>query len=262
MAKRLQDVVLMIVLVVVVVAVPGVCADNGLFPFCKSMAGDRKLPRPWGFGMTLHQQDQDYSLGRLDVDIPVDLALAQDVDVENTVGEANLKVDLWLLPFLNVFGLLGRIEGETTVNLTPFFSDLSIEYDGVVYGAGVTCAGGVGRYFGSLTAAYTDTSLDTRDSSVEAWVISPKVGMTAHARGGHPIVFWVGAMYQDADEEHEGQITVPVFGQVRYDVLLEEKAPWNYLVGLSTAVGECVSIELEGGVGDRTQLTGSVGWRF
>ena len=262
MTKRLRNVALIIVLVMAAMGVSGVRADTGLFPLCKSMAGDRELPRPWGVGITLHQQDQDYSLGRLDVDIPVDLALAQDVDVENTVGEANLKVDLWLLPFLNVFGLLGRIDGETTVNLTPFFSDLSIEYAGVVYGAGVTCAGGVGRYFGSLTATYTDTSLDASDSSVEAWVVSPKVGMTAHARGGHPIVFWVGAMYQEADEEHEGQITVPVFGPVRYDVLLEEKEPWNYLVGLSTAVGEHVSIELEGGVGDRTQLTGSIGWRF
>ena len=259
MASRLRNVVLTMVLVV---SVTSVAAAEGLFPLCKSMAGDRQLPLPWGVGITLHQQDQDYDLGRLAIDIPVDLSLAQDVKVENTVGEANLKLDLWLLPFLNVFGLLGRIEGETTVNLAPFFSDLAVEYDGVVYGAGVTCAAGVGRYFGSLTATYTDTSLDTSDSSVEAWVLSPKVGMTAHARGGHPIVFWVGAMYQEAEEEHEGQITVPVFGDVSYDVLLEEKEPWNYLVGLSTALGEHMSLELEGGLGGRTQLTGSLGWRF
>lgn len=259
MTRRMQNVVLTIVLVGVA---SSVWADGGVFPLGKSMAGERALPLPWGIGITLHQQDQDYSLGRLTVDIPVDLSLAQDVQVENTVGEANLKVDLWLLPFLNIFGLLGRIDGETTVNLAPFFSDLSIEYDGVVYGVGVTCASGVGRYFGSLTATYTDTSLDASDSSIEAWILSPKVGMTAHARGGHPIVFWVGAMYQSADEEHEGQITVPVFGDVRYDVLLHEKEPWNYLVGLSTSVGDHVSIELEGGMGDRTQLTGSIGWRF
>jgi len=262
MAKRLRGSVFALVLFAMLGTAVGAQASDGLFPLGKSMAGDRQLPLPWGIGLTLHQQDQDYSLARLDIDIPIDLGLVEDVEVENTVGEANLKLDLWLLPFLNVFGLVGRIEGETTVNLAPFFSDLAVEYDGVVYGAGVTCAAGVGRYFGSLTATYTDTSLDTSDSSVEAWILSPKVGMRAHARGGHPIVFWVGAMYQQADEEHQGQVTVPVFGDVRYDVLLEEEEPWNYLVGLSTSVGEHVSIELEGGMGDRTQLTGSLGWRF
>ena len=129
MEGRLRNVVLMMVLAA---SVTSVAAAEGLFPLGKSMAGDRQLPLPWGIGLTLHQQDQDYSLSRLDIDIPVDLSLVQDVEVENTVGEANLKLDLWLLPFLNVFGLVGRIEGETTVNLAPFFSDLAVEYDGVV----------------------------------------------------------------------------------------------------------------------------------
>ena len=237
-------------------------AGDAIFPLAKSMAGDRPLPLPWGIGVTLHQQDQNYALGRLDIDIPIDLALAQDVEVENTVGEANLKFDLWLLPFLNVFGLLGRIEGETTVDVTPLISDLTVEYEGVVYGAGITCAAGVGRYFGSLTATYTDTSLDASDSSVDAWVVTPRIGLTAHARGGHPVVFWIGAMYQSADEAHQGRLTVPVFGEVNYDVLLEEEEPWNTLVGLSTALSDHMSIELEGGFGDRTQLTASLGWRF
>ena len=240
------------------------CAEDvRLLPFGKSLAGAHELPLPFGVSVTLHKQDQDYKLRSLTVNLPlVDNSLLQNLAVKNSTGEANLKLDVWVLPFLNVFGLVGRIEGETKVAVQPVISDLTIDYEGIVYGAGVTAAGGVGRYFASLTAIYTDTSLDATDSSVTAWVLAPRVGGTFATRRGQALTCWIGAMYQQADEQHEGAIGLPGFGDVQYAVELEDKDPWNATLGASTVIHDRLSLELEVGAGGRTQTTGSLTWRF
>lgn len=85
------------------------------------------------------------------------LAIVVDSEIENV----DLKVDVWLLPFLNVFGIYGRIDGRTTVDLSntgvllpPDFQRLNIAYDGDVYGGGVVLAVGGDRWFASLTGTF------------------------------------------------------------------------------------------------------------
>ncbi len=253
----------MVLVAVLAGAVRPATGEDRLLPLGKSMAGGAALPLPYGVGVTLHKQDQDYALKSLAIDLPaLDGALLRNLSVENSTGEANLKLDAWLLPFLNVFALIGRIEGETKVSVPPLIANLTIEYEGVVYGAGMTAAAGVGRWFAALTAICTDTSLDMSDSTVRAWVLNPRVGGTVATRRGSEVTCWLGAMYQRADEEHEGRIDVPGLGTVAYDVELEADEPWNMTAGLSTALSKRVSLELELGFLGRTQATGSLGWRF
>jgi hypothetical protein len=241
----------------------GQAEEARLLPFGKALAGDAALPLPYGLTVTLHKQDQDYRLKSLDVNIPLlDAALLGNLSVKNETGEANLKLDVWLLPFLNVFGLVGRIDGETEVAVPPVIADLTIDYEGIVYGAGLTVAGGIGRYFASFTALYTDTSLRESDSAVTAWVLSPRVGRTFTTRRDRALTCWLGAMYQRADERHAGTIELPGFGPVRYDVVLEDDDPWNVTLGAATDIHEQLSIELEVGAGGRSQATGSLVWRF
>ena len=233
---------------------------SGLFPLGKSWVGDRELPRPFGVGINYHYQKQNYDLIRLSVTLP-SISLppveAADLKVDNWVREIHLTADLWLLPFLNLFGLIGRIDGETKVIVEPPFDDFMLEYNGVVYGGGANLAMGLGRFFSSLSGIYTQTDLDLSDSSTDAWVLTPKFGM--HGRRG---AFWVGTMYQEIDERHKGKATIPVLGDVDFDVELDEKDSWSYLAGVRTKFRQHWGMDLEGSVGNRKQMTAFCSYRF
>ncbi|MCX7591196.1 MAG: hypothetical protein N2255_06160 [Kiritimatiellae bacterium] len=256
-------------------ALAAVCAgeeQNRLLPFGKERAGDQKLPLPFGIGLTVHRQNQGYAIRKLNLQfetgIPgMDLSQVSGVEVDNELLEVDGQFDIWILPFLNLFALVGNIEGETSVGgpvVESFLGNsLLVEYEGIVYGCGATLAGAWKRLFASLTYTYTDTNLDQETSSVRAWVLTPKIGL-ANERGA----IWVGAMYQAAEEQQRGRrlinllFPVPAPVRIEYDVELEQKQAWNYLGGICTTLGEHWQIQLEGGFGERKQATLSTTYRF
>ena len=243
---------------------------SSYLPLGREWAGDRELPKPLGGGLTVHYQEQGYQISTLSVDLAVPAPLidlnallqTSELDIENEVYEVNLAFDAWVLPFFNVFGLLGYIDGETTVDVSvpPENIQLNIEYSGIMYGVGCVLAGGWDPFFGTLTAAITETDLDVSTSSVKAWMVSPKAGINTGIGA-----FWLGVMYQEAEEEHTGEATVTMFGNtlpVSYDATLEQDEPWNYVAGFSTVLGECLEVSIEGGLGDRKQATVTTKFRF
>jgi hypothetical protein len=218
---------------------------------------DSRLPAPIGVGINVYHQSQGYDLSSLRVNVlPGDLAALEGIAIENDITEINVKLDYWLMPFLNVFGIVGNVDGETDVD-TELIPGLSVEYEGVVYGGGVTFAGGWEDYFITFTALLTETELDTSTSTVSAWILSPKVGMA-----GRYGAVWIGAMYQEVDEQHEGNIVVPIYDSVDYKVEFEQKESWNGSVGLTTGIGRNWQIDLEGGFGDRMHASVSTTYRF
>lgn len=222
------------------------------------------MPLPFGLGVTLFQQQQDYdvdtgvvSLGG--VIIPLDMV--PGVGIQSDLTEINLRLDQWVLPYFNVFGLVGVIDGTTRVNapldvvMGPGAGTvpLDLEYDGLVLGGGATLAVGTAAFFGTLTATYTVTDLDISDSSITAITLSPKVGYVLEDLGeDKALTFWVGAMMQEVQENQAGSIVLPVLGGlVMYDVELKEQDAWNGLAGLSLHASKEWSLELEAGFGTR-----------
>jgi len=117
---------------------------SAMFPLGRSLAGGRQLPPPYGIGLTLYRQTQDYELAYLKMDLPVDPALTSGVDIKNLTDEMNLQFDFWLLPFININVVLGRVEGTSDFNLGPPINTLEFDYEGIVYGTGVTVGRGDG----------------------------------------------------------------------------------------------------------------------
>ncbi|MBT8072510.1 MAG: hypothetical protein HKP21_02285, partial [Xanthomonadales bacterium] len=94
-------------------------AEGGL-PFMKDIAGDRDLPRAWGIGFDFFTMDQDYDIKDLQFALPgVSIVDPSKIDVTNEVQHLDFKADAWLLPFLNVFGVIGRVEIDTLVDFSP-----------------------------------------------------------------------------------------------------------------------------------------------
>jgi hypothetical protein len=240
-------------------------ADSGL-PFMRDMVGDRELPLPFGVGFDIFTLDQGYDIDALSFTLPgVSLSDPSVIDVRNEVQHADLKFDVWLLPFLNVFAIYGHIEGDTLVDLSRVPAQLPIplgalpvEYSGQVYGGGATLAYGGERWFASLTGTYADTDLSGDfDSSVESLTWQPKVGVL-----WKEWAFWVGGLYLDADERHRGVFQFPGLGAIPFDVSLTESDAFNYTIGARYAFGRYAEATLELGGGDRDTTLFNFAWRF
>jgi hypothetical protein len=233
-------------------------------PFAADLAGGKELPLPWGIGFTYYDLSQDYAIDRLALGIPGFDNLPLDrLEIDNEISSYTLKFDVWLLPFLNAFGIVGQIDGETDVDFRPLplpipLSQVEIEYDGDVYGGGITLAGGGEVWFVSATTIFTETSLDGDfESAVQSLVVMPRVGL--YNRLGS---VWVGAMYLETEENHRGVVDLPFLGPVPFEVDLVQEDDWNTLVGAQAHLGEHWDLELEAGFGDRETLSGTVTFRF
>ncbi len=232
----------------------------------KDLVAGKTFPLPFGIGVTYFAQDQDYRIDKLTLGVPgLPPIPTQFLKIENSIDEINAKFDAWLLPYLNVFGIAGHLNGDTKVDLSALpvplplpFTSLKINYDGEVYGVGVTLAGGTDHFFGSVTGIATNTQLSGDfDSSASAKVLTPRVG-AYNDRGA----IYAGAMYQKAEESHKGNIVLPFLGPVPFAVDLSQKDDWNWIAGGSWAFRPDWTLELEGGFGDRSHLNAAVTWRF
>jgi hypothetical protein len=224
-----------------------------------------EIPNPLGLGLTFYNQTQPYEIETLELDFPgLDPALLEGFAVDNETTSYHLRLDYWLLPFLNIFGLVGEIDSRTTVSLEGLdiglpvpINDLKVDIDGTVYGVGVVLAVGGEGWFATVAYDYTETDLDVATSSVKAQVLTPKIGLRL-SRGA----IWIGAMYQTAEEEHEGTFDLPFVGPIPFHVTLREAEPWNYVIGGTAGLGEHWVVILQGGFGDRNSALATIEYRF
>jgi hypothetical protein len=246
--------------------------------FGKQMAGDRKLPRMFGVGIDYFNMKQPYQIDGLSFTPPPTFPLppianVNAIIVENEVEHIDIKLDVWLLPFLNVFGIYGQIDGETTVDLRnvgvplpPGFEILNIDYDGDVYGGGIVLAVGGDKWFASLTGTFTDTSLDgSFQSSVEATAVQPRFGI----RATENTEFWIGGYFIDAEEKHSGTINLdlgslgPGFPiPIDFAVDLSQQEDFNFSIGLHTMFSDGWEATVEIGGTDRDTVLANLTYRF
>jgi len=240
--------------------------SNGIFPLWKSLAKGKELPSPFGFGVNLYSQNQTFSFLEFSFFVPdfnMSAMLPQDLEIENQITERNLKVDLWVLPFVNVFGILGEINGKTIVDYEFLDDKIRMNYKGIVYGSGITMAGGYEPYFISLTAAFSNTKLDNSESSAKAWIFTPKIGITMSGwKMIKDLNIWVGAMYQQSEEQHSGSMNILNSIHVQYDVTLQQKNAWNSMAGVLVSFTSDFHLELEHGIGDRKHTLASLIYRL
>ena len=254
-------------------------------PLGKSLAAGHELPLPLGISANVFFLEQDMEAQSIAIDIPPlplptgPLQLppglpAESAKLESRATSTTAKIDAWVLPFLNVYGVVGFVDGETnaselSVKNSPLLDGLlppsfPLAYSGPVYGGGVTLAAGYNQFFASVDANYTESDLDIGDSTIEAFVISPRVGITGEL-GGLNGSLYVGAMYQDVDENQNGTVNFPIGGNpvpVGYDVISEAEEQWNYLVGANLKASESWNYGIEVGFSERTHVMATLNYRF
>jgi len=238
------------------------------------------LPRPFGISFGYVHQDQPFDVNEvfvngIDVKTP---GLAVVNEVQNEESTWILRLDAWILPFWNVYGLLGRTEGQAIgplqINLEPVFplicglpgnncaidTTFDIKYKADVVGWGTTVAGGYKDFFGMIDYNRTTADLDISITDAKATVISSRIGWNGKM-GGFTGVLWVGAMYQDIAQVLDLQIDI---GDNTLDVSIDQsaQAPWNYLIGGQWDVSRSFSVLAEFGFGKRKSQMLNLTYRF
>lgn len=117
-------------------------------------------------------------------------------DVKATAYNINFRPDIWVLPFLNVYGIVGKSWTKSDVKITyPVSFNAVAELEGMSFGVGMTFAGGFGHYFTVLDWNNTWSYMSNFDEPVRARVLSPRIGRTFKLKKEESNYgIWVGAM--------------------------------------------------------------------
>ena len=240
--------------------------DN-LFPIWGRKAVERgfDLPKPLGINVLYAWMDQGIDITNLGLstnDNPT-----QPVDFigfgtnTSTVSTASGRLDLWLFPFLSVYGFGGKVWTNTTVELVqPVAFTSSVDQTGSTLGIGMTGAFGFKRNFVSADVNWSWTKLEKLADPVNGRLLSLRFGRAFKVGGNKRAALWVGTMNQKLGTETQGSIrldeVVPpeTVDQIRDQLENVEDSDWYQDLGpvQQALVDQVVDKLLTGDAGDLT----------
>nr|WP_252728660.1 MULTISPECIES: hypothetical protein [unclassified Providencia] len=261
------------------------------------------LPEPFGVSYGYMNLRQDIIVDKIgfNSDTRLGQGLLSNILVETGhTREKNeshmLKLDAWVLPFMNIYGVYGKTKGSSKTNITgiymkgqpgPMWENLpfSLDFKGKTYGGGVTFAGGYNQFFGTLDLNYTKTNLDILDGDITAFVMTPRIGYEfvfeplISGQGNTKVQIWTGAMYQDITQRFKGDVSKlnlpeeldffmnnpamkPIIGNVKFDVKQHLAHKWNNTVGARVELTRNFNVLTEIGFNNRNSFFISGEFRF
>ena len=249
------------------------------------------LPLPFGTGANLTLMNQGIDIRNVKVGIGDPIFEVSDLDLSDARAHdaaITMRLDTWLLPFVNIYGIFGYINGETELDLDigsitgslpipglpPIFEpgttiDLNIDYNGTTFGGGMTLAGGYKDFFASVDGNYTYSNIDIVDGDISTWTISPRLGLMADSpaiKGS--LAFWIGAMYMKYKQTITDDINLKELDsrlpslEIDFKLDVKNDQPWNFLFGGQWEITKRWQLMAEGGVGERRQLILGAFFRF
>jgi hypothetical protein len=246
-----------------------------------------ELPLPFGIGVNYYHEQQPFNIGDLQVATsnrgPISVQdFAQIDQVDTSQSCVTARLDVWLFPFLSLYGLVGYTSGEMTgtiglpsipsLGIPSQLLPLAISYEGPTYGGGGTLAGGFKvsdwrmlTAFVVADANYTRTDLSFTDerlftnTKATALVVSTRLGLRAKVTPRLHAAIWGGAMYQDVSESLIGRAAD---GSFAFLIVESPVAPWNGLIGGRLEIGRHFDLMVEAGIGTRSSILGGCTFRF
>jgi hypothetical protein len=190
---------------------------NYMFPLTGTKLASKgiRFPLPFGIGLNYLQIMQDVNIDSVRVAANdgefVDLTKYLEFEeVKSNVKGLNARFDLWILPFLNVYGLANYIaDSDTDVLITePFNLRAGASQTGYGGGFGATGAFGFWGVFATLDVNFTWNQMEKLDAPVRTFVLAPRVGKRIPLGGPVHLAGWVGAMRQEIEADTSGSISL------------------------------------------------------
>lgn len=136
----------------------------------------------------------------------------------------NIRPDIWLFPFLNVYGILGKVQTSTTINAGLWVPDANnnwsevltfgsvADFNGTTFGLGMTPTIGVGGGWLALDMNVSWTDLDALDKPAQTFIFGPRMGKTFKLKKPDSnITLWTGAFRVHLNSETAGSLPLSDF---------------------------------------------------
>ena len=171
------------------------------------------LPLPVGLNINSFYMDQGIALSQLGLSTnnnptqPVDWIVLGEA--QSQVASVNFRGDLWVLPFLNVYGMFGKGWATTTVPVTdPVQFTSEVEQRGLYWGVGLTGTMGIKHNWLAVDVNWTWTDLEKLEQPVRGRVLGFRYGRTVKLNPRQRANFWIGTTNQKFRTETDGSITL------------------------------------------------------
>lgn len=245
----------------------------------EALARGYELPLPFGVGVILTGID-DREIDVTDVRLGIEGSADSVSDYamlgsSSTVFNSNLRFDTWLLPFLNVYAIVGyvRNESDTDIHVTlPAPGQLpgSVEYDttvktsldGVVGGLGTTLAGGYKSFFAVLDYNYVRSDMGF-DDDFTAQIVSLRAGWQGKVRG-RGVQVWLGAGDWDTAATATGHVGLDDGRRLIFEADQRPHTNWIYDLGANIMLNKHWQLFVDVGAdfnGGHVAILGPT-WRF
>jgi hypothetical protein len=222
-----------------------------------------ELPLPFGAGLVYYHLDRDIRITDVRVGRngapPTSVSEFANLSSSSNVDNVNLKVDAWILPFFNVYAILGYVwntsDTHIDVALPPLLPSGSprqkqmtvpTEIEGSVGGVGFTLAGGYGPYFMIVDANFAQADLGF-DNRFKAVVTSFRAGWNGKA-GSRPLRAWASATDWNTFATATGTVADPDGGTLAFEVDQGPAYRYTYGVGAQTSVVKWFEVALDTGI--------------
>jgi len=232
-----------------------------VFPFWGAKAYKRgiDIPFPIGFMANYFWVDQGIDINNFQLgfenaydgllDFPLQPLSDSILDFGNNSNRSwsfNVRPDLWIFPFIDLYGIFGYGQSQTTIEVNAFqYTSNPIRFTSVVdqgittYGAGVLLAGGVGPVWISMDNNITWNKPELLDEATMAWVMGLRMGKLFRFKNKPQsnFSFWIGTMYLSMQSKTIGAIAlrdaIPDFDNTKQQLIqdLEDKKGETGLIG-------------------------------
>jgi hypothetical protein len=191
------------------------------------------------------------------------------LDVRHMTHVNSVRADLWVLPFLNVYGVVGKSTGQAkdlTLSVAPGVLPQGVtipstfDYSGNVYGVGMTIAGAYKHVFGSYDVNYTRSHVDLLNGRIPSITHGIRVGVLTNLGKVHA-AFYTGGFRESIRGTLSGTGLIPNLNP-DFSLTATPHQPWDALAGTSLEITSHFTVTAEGGFGGRKQFLISPGVRF
>lgn len=201
-----------------------------IFPLWGKKLGERGflLPYPIGIMLNGYISSQDVTISDLAVGINDNPMIQLDdvvgfSEVSANVQNMNFRTDLWVLPFLDVYGIFGTASVQTKVGIGSIMGKevdyhTEADFNGYVYGVGAMLTGGIRSIFFSFDISKVWTHLDKLAHNNSAVNMGIRTGYVFHFQDNPQknISVWTGVTRLFLSNTTEGTIDLnqvaPNFG--------------------------------------------------
>ncbi len=178
------------------------------------------IPYPYGISPTYFYMKQEMSFA--DTKIGFNNGEMQDLTnllafgtIVNTTHILTVRPDVWILPFLNVYGVFGYGTSQVTVPIKKI-ANKAVDFSTTQHfgvsslGFGLTLAGGLGPFFISLDNNMNWAKVSTLEKSVPAYNLDTRIGhcFVDPVHADRNVTVWVGAFMQTISAKTIGNIAM------------------------------------------------------